>query len=76
MALRPIHGLLGTLWMLNFVLLGLLVVPIPDGGALLVALALWAVPTGFLLLLSWRYWRHRGGSDHIHPSAHGDMGKP
>jgi hypothetical protein len=65
------HGILGTLWLLNFVLLVLLVVPIPDGDALLVALGLWAVPTGFLLLLTWRNRRRSRESDTIHPMAHG-----
>jgi hypothetical protein len=71
----PIHfvrGFLSTLWMLNFVLLGLLVVPITDGTALLVALSLWAVPTCFLLLLSWRYWHTRhGGAPVIPPGPQG-----
>lgn len=66
-----LRGFLGTLWMLNFVLLGLLVVPISDGTALMVALSLWAVPTCFLLLLSWRYWHHRHEDDRGHPSAQG-----
>ena len=67
----PIHrlqGMLGTLWILNFVLLGLLIAPMNNGTPLLISLGLWAVPTGLLIVLSLRHWRgmHDSGSKSNH----------
>jgi hypothetical protein len=51
--------MLGSLWILNFVLLGLLIAPLNDGAPVLISLGLWAVPTSLLALVTWRH-RHPG----------------
>lgn len=59
MRIERVQGMLGSLWILNFVILGLLIAPMNDGAPMLIPLGLWAVPTSLLALLTWRHWHPR-----------------
>lgn len=60
MPIQRLQGMLGTLWILNFVFLGLLIAPMNNGTPMLIGLGLWAVPTALLVLLTWRRFHDRG----------------
>jgi hypothetical protein len=70
MPIQRLQGMLGTLWILDFVFLGLMIAPMNNGTPMLIGLGLWAVPTALLVLLTWRRFHGRGAST-THLDTHG-----